>query len=72
MVMLARASSEEPELEILEPVDGAEVRLAEGDNAMMRFGLNFLSGRCMLCGPAACSGAMRSNHRALGGSPLGV
>jgi hypothetical protein len=45
--VLALAAGEEPELEILEPVDGADVHLLEGDSAIMRFGVNFLAGPCM-------------------------
>ena len=33
-------------VEILEPVDGSVVRLLEGESAVMKFGVNFLKGRC--------------------------
>ena len=67
MMIMARASAlaQEPELEILEPVDGAKVHLVEGDNAIMRFGVNFLSGRCMCPSPPSFTsfGVMYSKGR---------
>ena len=60
--VLALAAGEEPELEILEPVDGTDVHPLEGDSAMMRFGVSFLAGPCMrpplcLSFPEACASA---------------
>ena len=53
----AHVTWEEPELEILEPVDGSVVRLLEGDSAVLRFGVNFLKGQCNMY-MCVCGGVM--------------